>query len=280
EGACRRGNEASSDPLYRQYRALIESACPERDVEATAAQDPSVAGDEEFMLGMTLDMSEWEGISFWARRTVDSQAGIRIAVGDKFTDDDLSYQQYHVNPESELYCKRNRECGLKAGSTDTCIDQRPCTRLIPASAGNTQSNPQECGLGGTIRDGVCVPIQVCFDPETDLVRDGWDCTRTDGEWVCTELVDDAQLVHQRCAEDCTGIDNCVHPDECPTGHPCSTYDFGVTGDPADDVRYCWNTLWDQVPGDPEHEFPVCGDSACDFFYRPFQKADAQFYGTT
>ncbi len=33
---------------------------------------------------MTLDMSRREGVSFWARRTVDSQAGIRIAVGDRF----------------------------------------------------------------------------------------------------------------------------------------------------------------------------------------------------
>ncbi len=34
----------------------------------------------------------------------------------------------------------------------------------------------------------------------------------------------------------------VHPDECPAGHPCSTYDFGATEDPSDDVRYCWNPL--------------------------------------
>lgn len=280
EGACRQGNDASDDPLYLQYRSLIESACPERDREAILAESSLDSGDEEFMLGMTLDMSEWEGVSFWARRTVDSQAGIRIAVGDKFTDDDLSYQQFHVNPESELYCKRNRECGLKAGSTDTCLDQRSCIRLNTARAGQAQTNPQECGLGGTIRDGVCVPIDICFDPETDLVREGWTCAETDGVWECDEVQDDAALTHQRCADDCTGIGNCVRPDECPAGHKCSTYDFGATDDPADDVRYCWNTLWDQVPSDEEHEFPVCGDSACDFFYRPFQKADAQFYGTT
>jgi len=279
EGACGGGNESSDDPLYLQYRALIESACPRRDQEAIVAESTLDSGEEEFMLAMTLDMSEWEGVSFWARRTVDSQAGIRIAVGDKHTDDDLNYQQLHVNPESEPYCRRNRECGLKYESEDTCIDQRPCVPMNWADVGTPQTNPQNCN-SGTIRDGVCTTSSICFDPETDLMRDGWSCEQVDGKWQCTEEVLDAPLEHQRCADDCNGIDNCVHPDACPAGHECSTYQFNDPDDPSDDERYCWNTLWDQVPTDPEHEFQVCGDSACNFFYRPFQKADAQFYGTT
>jgi len=278
EGACESGDD-SDDPLYLQYRDLIESACPQRDQEALLAESSQDSGEEEFMLGLTLDMSEWEGISFWARRTVDSQAGIRIAVGDKYTDDDLSYQQFHINPESELYCRRNRECGFKTGSSDTCLDQRPCTHLETWDEGTAQSNPQNC-KSDIVRDGLCTDTDLCFDPETDLPREGWTCAETDGRWECSETTDAGALQHMRCADDCSGIANCVAPGQCPEGHECSTYQFGDPDDPTDDERYCWNTLWDQVPNDPEHEFQVCGDSACDFIYRPFQKADAQFYGKT
>jgi len=230
------------------------------------------------MLGLTLDMSEWEGISFWARRTVDSQAGIRIAVGDKHTDDDLSYQQYHVNPDSDLYCKRNRECGLKAGSEDTCIDQRPCARVEYSDTGEAQTNPQECD-SGSIVDGVCEVAYQCVDPALDLYPAAtWTCEEVDGAWTCTQIgAEQTTTWHQRCAKDCTGIDGCIPADQCPAGHPCSTYDFGTEG-PEDDVSYCWNTLRDPVPSDAEYEPQACGDHACNQFYRPFQHADAQFYG--
>src|SRR5690606_17813665 len=40
------------------------------------------------------DMSQWEGVSFWARRGVESQGGIRVAAGDKYTEEDLAYVDY------------------------------------------------------------------------------------------------------------------------------------------------------------------------------------------
>ena len=45
-----------------------------------------------------IDISGWEGISFWARRGPDSQAGFRVLVGDKYTDDDIAYLMYHDDP--------------------------------------------------------------------------------------------------------------------------------------------------------------------------------------
>ena len=45
-----------------------------------------------------MDVSEWEGISFWARRGPDSQAGFRVLVGDKNTDDDIAYLMYREDP--------------------------------------------------------------------------------------------------------------------------------------------------------------------------------------
>jgi hypothetical protein len=98
------------------------TACPERDRPGAV-----VPPGEEFMLGMTLDLTAWDGISFWARRTNDSQPGIRVALGDKHTDDDLSYLQYHINPNDKRFCERNQECGCPGGKecvNGACMDPR------------------------------------------------------------------------------------------------------------------------------------------------------------
>lgn len=68
----------------------------------------------------TRDLRGWEGVAFWARRGPNGQAGIRIAVGDKYTDDDISYVQatdYNVPPE-QRYCIQYKECGCRT---------KPCT---------------------------------------------------------------------------------------------------------------------------------------------------------
>lgn len=101
---------------------LLRTACPERDqavIGAADEADPIAAAppEEEFMLGVTLDLTEWDGISFWARRSSnDVEPGIRIVLGDKHTSDDLSYLQYHVNPEDERHCERKIECGCQGNS--------------------------------------------------------------------------------------------------------------------------------------------------------------------
>ncbi len=99
---------------------VTASVCPQRD---KLGAPPG----EEFMLGMTLDLSQWDGISFWARRSNDSQPGIRLALGDKHTDDDLSYLQYHLNPDDERFCERNQECGCPGAKecvNGGCYDPR------------------------------------------------------------------------------------------------------------------------------------------------------------
>src|SRR5262249_15143548 len=67
---------------------------------------------------MQVDLREWEGISFWARRGPDSQPGFRVALGDKNLDDDASMLATAggiVNPR----CRRSKECD--------CRNHRPCT---------------------------------------------------------------------------------------------------------------------------------------------------------
>ncbi len=305
EGACAPGNALNEgDPLYEEYRELVESACPERDRVAQETLDPNSAGEEEFLLGMTVDMTEWDGISFWARRTLDSQAGIRVAVGDKYVDEDLSYLQYHINAEDEPYCQRIRNCQLKPDDNSKCQDDRPCTRMFfldsaehpnnegedPLPSPGTQ-NPQECGDVGALvdLDGIegdtngareCPVAQVCLDPEKDLIPPNYDCSEVDGQWECVQTgAAPSGVWHQRCAEDCSGIEDCIPSEDCPEGHPCSTYEFADPDDPdAEPVKYCWNPVRDFVPGDEEIQFQTCGSHACELFYRPFQRSDAQFKG--
>ena len=90
-----------------------------------------------------LDLSEYEGVSFWARRGPDSQGSIRVVVGDKHVDGDMSFLSHLAESVPDLgptyptprYCERVKECG--------CRDGKPCT-MSPW-------------------DG----LDYCWDPETD-----------------------------------------------------------------------------------------------------------------
>jgi hypothetical protein len=66
-----------------------------------------------------IDLSQWEGVSFWARRGPDSQGGVRVLVGDRNTDDDISYLMYRDDPTVPRFCERVRECA--------CLNHMPCT---------------------------------------------------------------------------------------------------------------------------------------------------------
>jgi hypothetical protein len=121
-GAC---PVAQTDPL-------VKSACPE--IDKKYLEDPeSVSKAELPLLGVTLDVSEWEGVSFWARRGPNSQPGLRVLVGDKATDDDISFAQFFVDPEAEPYCRRTYECACKDQSV-------PCTIVTEEDIAKFEGN--------------------------------------------------------------------------------------------------------------------------------------------
>ncbi len=66
---------------------------------------------------MLVDLGEWEGISFWARRGPDSQAGFRVVLGDRNTDDDTSFLMSDLGLAPR--CRRYKECG--------CRNHKPCS---------------------------------------------------------------------------------------------------------------------------------------------------------
>ena len=77
-------------------------------------------GSEDPVMGLTLNMSQWDGVAVWARRAPDSQPLLRVLVGNKYVDEDVNYKQYRKgDPPSMHYCERSRECG--------CTNGRPCT---------------------------------------------------------------------------------------------------------------------------------------------------------
>ncbi len=98
----------------------MRSVCPQRDKYYQANGKPDET-DEPYMTGMALDLSQWEGIAFWARRSPNSQEGIRIAVADKFVDDDMSYLSMKYDPSRPRYCERKVVCG--------CQNNKPCSSV-------------------------------------------------------------------------------------------------------------------------------------------------------
>jgi len=89
--------------------------------------------------GAAIDASQWEGISFWARRGPDSQVGFRVLAGDKYTDDDIAYRLYRDygnDPTVERYCERVRECA--------CLNHQACAPLdVVTNAGGRVTSPAD-----------------------------------------------------------------------------------------------------------------------------------------
>jgi len=80
-------------------------------------RDMDVASTKTAYYAMLVDLTDWEGISFWARRGPDSQGGFRVVIGDRQTDDDISFHESILGLPQK--CRRYKECG--------CRDHKPCT---------------------------------------------------------------------------------------------------------------------------------------------------------
>jgi hypothetical protein len=91
---------------------------------------------------MQVDLREWEGISFWARRGPDSQAGIRMVLADLNMDDDASFLETQGGLEPT--CRRAKECD--------CRNHRKCTLWPSGEAEGRQ------WIGGNY----------CAEPELDV----------------------------------------------------------------------------------------------------------------
>ena len=92
------------------------------DPQGSGPNIPSLCppSTEEYAVQVAaLDVHTYDGVSFWARRGPNSQAGIGLEVGDRYTDDDLSFLTYVHDPTAPRHCERVRQCA--------CSNHKPCT---------------------------------------------------------------------------------------------------------------------------------------------------------
>ena len=147
---------------------------------------PSVTGSVATPEEAAIDVSSFEGISFWARRGPDSQTGFRVLVGDKFTDDDVSYIMYRNDPTQKRYCERVRECG--------CLNHRSCVAIHLDRPNGTGD------VGNDLIPAACQPMtnhltttqfmSFCGTPEVisglDSAQQGGSSCNTCAETRCNE----------------------------------------------------------------------------------------------
>ncbi len=98
-------NAAATCPAEGGYTSSTPCYCP--PLVATTENNLDAATAINFA---ALDVSQWDGISFWARRGPNGQPLMRVLVGDKFTDDDISYLMYIGDPAAKRFCERRGEC--------------------------------------------------------------------------------------------------------------------------------------------------------------------------
>jgi len=212
---------------------------------------PSVVGTVPVADAMR-DFSEFEGVSFWARRGPDSQVGFRVLVGDKYTDDDISYLMYKDNPSAPRFCERVRECA--------CLNHKTCAPvdLMRANGGRgipqNDAIPSGCVNSLDLRDNEQT-MMFCGTPEVisgagDQSSGGSQCNTCEGSGVGPGIV-------TKCNEKWP-----AYPDDAAPGGPMGS-DIQFYGKPCS-PHTMRNGIFSSWCFDPATERPAetteqCGD---------------------
>jgi hypothetical protein len=140
---------------------------------------PDSAGTSAYKIA--LNLSDWDGVAVWARRGPDSQPLLRVLVGNKYVDEDISFLMYRDEPYRTRYCERVLECA--------CTNGKPCLQWDTVPSG------MQSGL-------------YCGDPATDpqpkaISSLGVTATNSCGRTRCNDDypafgVQDAAFVHRPC----------------------------------------------------------------------------------
>lgn len=111
---CPFGSRREGDPEYCPGPdARMDALSLDEDGEVI----PEFSSARTQFYEMMVNVSEWDGISFWARQGPDSQGGIRVYIGDRQLDEDSAYIETEAGLEP--LCGRVRECG--------CRNHKPCS---------------------------------------------------------------------------------------------------------------------------------------------------------
>ncbi len=182
-----------------------------------------------------LDVSQYQGVSFWARRGPRSQTGLRVAVGDKHTDDDLNYYAVRetalTGVQQPIYCQRIKECGClynapctyyEAQDTSYCRDPSdPKTQQQCLNAINISGTTMDCACGAT---DVCNTVDPAFPNDPPIGSDGKPIT-TLNPANGMPVVADTAFYGRACTPyqfaDGTGTSFCFNPGTDPPPAPAS-----------------------------------------------------------
>jgi len=191
----------------------------------------------------TLDVSQWDGVAVWARRGPDSQPLLRVLVGNKYVDEDVSFLEYGEDPTKPRYCERVRECD--------CVNGKACDYW---SGGG--------GAGTAFTTGY-----YCGDPAADpapgtISGNGVQATNSCNATQCNQPYPAYATMYpdfSRCDEPIDPV-LCPDPTLSPTTgtdpqfykRPCTPYAFrtGTQG------SYCFDPASDPPPAEPDQQ---CGD---------------------
>ena len=116
-------------------------------------------GPDRNITNSLIDASQWDGVALWARRGPNSQPLLRVLVGNKYTDDDISFYMYADDPTQPRYCERVHECACINNLTCTFADST-AANLVPTGGG------YYCGLPGIVQGpdistGSGLPTNTC-----------------------------------------------------------------------------------------------------------------------
>jgi hypothetical protein len=221
---------------------------------------PAVVGGNITPEDATRDWSAWEGVSFWARRGPDSQVGFRVLVGDKYTDDDISFLMYREDPTKPRYCERVRECA--------CLNHKTCAPVDLMRANGGTGDPTNPIIPSGCRPttdhlGDKQTMMFCGAPEVisgagDQSSGGSQCNTCEGSGV-------GPGIETKCNEKWPAFpDDCGSPDGmCPGPNPPGT-DIQFYGKPCSPhtMRNGIFSYWcfDPAKGeDPAETTEQCGD---------------------
>jgi hypothetical protein len=156
----------NGDNNNRQYCATNTTSNPGPGTRPDVC--PPMDAEYAVRIG-ALDVSAYEGVSFWARRGPNGQIGIHVLVGDKYTDDDLSYLSYRNDPAAPRYCERVRQC--------SCGNHKQCTYI-----NNGPGQPCEfpgCGLTPPPNNALTCPTFPTSPPSPAPGGAGYYCVGPD-----------------------------------------------------------------------------------------------------
>ncbi len=324
--ACKTAT-TTPDNRNDMQKTLI-GVCPQRDLDYAKNSKPD-DNDEPFMTGMALDVTDhvmhdpsgvdipvrgWAGIAFWARRSPNSQEGIRLAVADKYVDDDMSYLSYKYDKNRPRHCERRTVC--------SCPNNKPCTAInVIDNQYDVEGNRLKwaaAGLTNTVRGNIAVDsngrslINMSGDVITDngqartfpdgskvTAFEGWNGSGQPYEtdvmpWVtrkfCFDPAVDAvppdgtpyqQVVDRAYRNPWFTTFDPYRFTPCGQGFYCDTANSTLTTPPSSDpIQVPLPASNPGVTELPGYNYIPCGDTFCNEEYPSFQAVDPQSFGRT